>query len=246
MSKASWRWASSPRASATEASASRATARSSPCPASRAKAREKSRSPTAVARSRPERCRDGRLAAAQGRIVEDVVVDQRRHVDELDRGGRAHRRLSRHRRRRRAGPAADAGACLPRPGSPSASAAEQLAVPAALLAQQLLDLAQPRRQPAARGVEDRGDRRRNGRAAGHPRTPLWIAMIPPASTVQRIRSSPAASIISARRGGRGEAAHRLGQVGVGLGLARRARRAAARSGRTRARRRSRAAVGSAG
>ena len=85
-----------------------------------------------------------------------------------------------------------------------ASSPSELAVAGASLAQRLLHLAQPGRQPAARGVEDRGDRRRDGRGAGHPRTPLWIAMIPPASTVQRIRSSPAASIFSARPRGPGK------------------------------------------
>ncbi len=62
---------------------------------------------------------------------------------------------------------------------------EQLAVLRDRLPQLLLDLAQPRRQPAARRVEHRRHRRRHGRASGHPRAlaPLWIAMIPPASTV---------------------------------------------------------------
>ena len=61
--------------------------------------------------------------------------------------------------------------------------AEALAVAADRLPQALLDLSQPRRQPAARGVEDRRHRRRHGRAPGHSLLPLWIAMIPPASTV---------------------------------------------------------------
>ena len=37
---------------------------------------------------------DGREAAAQRRLVEDVVVDQGRHVDQLDRGRGAHRGLA--------------------------------------------------------------------------------------------------------------------------------------------------------
>ena len=61
--------------------------------------------------------------------------------------------------------------------------AEQLAVAADLLAQQLLDLAEPRRQPAARGVEHRRHRRRHGGAAASPATPLWIVTIPPARIV---------------------------------------------------------------
>src|SRR6478736_9562402 len=54
MSKASRRWASSPRASATEAPDRSSTWRSLPSWPSSAKAREKSRSPTASARSRPD------------------------------------------------------------------------------------------------------------------------------------------------------------------------------------------------
>ena len=54
---------------------------------------------------------------------------------------------------------------------------------------------------------------------GHPRTPLWIAMIPPASTVQRICSKPARVHLLRQPARAGEAAHRLGQVGVGLGVA---------------------------
>ena len=51
------------------------------------------------------------------------------------------------------------------------------------------------------------------------RTPLWIAMIPPARTVQRIRSRPARVHLLRQAARGGEAAHRLGQVGVGLGVA---------------------------
>ena len=92
-------------------------------PASSAKARENSRSPTAVAvRARPVRDHRRPAAAQRGR-VEDVVVDERRHVDELDRGRGAHRRRRRPRRpaqtrtsigRRRLPPAASVAAGLGR------------------------------------------------------------------------------------------------------------------------------------
>ena len=64
-----------------------------------------------------------------------------------------------------------------------ASAASSSPWPDDLLAQQVLDLGEARRQPAARGVEDRGDRRRDGRAAGHPAMPVWIVTMPPARIV---------------------------------------------------------------
>src|ERR1700761_3248657 len=60
-SKASWRWASSPRASATAAPESSDTAPVSPASLSSAKARESRRSPVASARPRPE------VAATVGR-----------------------------------------------------------------------------------------------------------------------------------------------------------------------------------
>ena len=48
----------------------------------------------AVARPRPDVGGDGAAAAAQRGVVEDVVVDQGRHVDQLDRGRGPHRRLA--------------------------------------------------------------------------------------------------------------------------------------------------------
>ena len=55
------------------------------------------------------------------------------------------------------------------------------------LAQPVLDLAEPGRQPTLGGVEDRRHRRRHGRAGPSGSrellAPLWIAMIPPARTV---------------------------------------------------------------
>ena len=62
--------------------------------------------------------------------------------------------------------------------------AERLAVAGDRLAQQLLDLAEPRRQPAAarrRGPPSPAAARPSGRVTRA--TPLWIAMIPPARTV---------------------------------------------------------------
>src|SRR4029450_7326963 len=85
------------------------TSGSPPSTAISAKAREKSRSPTPMARSRPERATTvggprrtgapsraawGGATASARRAVEDVVVDERRHVDELDGGGRADRALA--------------------------------------------------------------------------------------------------------------------------------------------------------
>jgi hypothetical protein len=142
-------------------------------------------------------------AAAQGRVVEDVVVDQGRHVYKLDRGGGAHRLLSplgsgakQHEQRAQA---------LAAGGERGLRVAgKQVAKAAALRPQQLLDLAQPRRQPATRGVEHRGDGGWYGGGPGHPRRPLWIAMIPPARTVQPMRSMPASCISPASRLGLGK------------------------------------------
>ena len=109
-------------------------------------------------------------------------MDEGRHVDQLDRGRGAHRRAP------PSGPAQSRTSSGRSRLPPAARVAlgvgaEQLAVAGDLLAQQVLDLAQPRRQPAARGVEDRRDRRRYRGAAGHPAMPLWIVTIPPARIV---------------------------------------------------------------
>ena len=110
---------------------------------------------------------DGRQPAAQRRGVEDVVVDQGRHVDQLDRRRGADRRRRRARARRRAGPASAAAACRRRRGSPRRRRRESRRGPRDRPPQQLLDLAQARRQPAAGGVEDRRHRRRNRGGPGH-------------------------------------------------------------------------------
>ena len=110
---------------------------------------------------------DRRQAAAQRRLVEHVVVDQRRHVDQLDRRRRPHRR-------RTAGLAgAEQDQHRPQPLAAGRQRrrrvlAERLAVAADRLAQPLLDLAEPGRQPAAGGVEDRRHRRRHAPSAGSP------------------------------------------------------------------------------
>ena len=157
-------------------------ARPSAAFASRAKAREKSRSPAPTARGRPEAGGHGRPAAAQLGRVEDVVVDQGRHVDELDRGG-----------------GADGGGLPVHPGAEqdqqrsqalaagrqrrAGVSGEDLAVALGLFAEQVLDLAQASRQPGTRGVEHRRDRGRDGRWSGHPAMPVWMVTIPPARIV---------------------------------------------------------------
>ena len=99
----------SPRASASDASASVATPSTSPRPrARRMRARRDSRR-----RREPRRRRGrprGRLAAPHPRTVDQVVVDERRHVDELDGGARCDRRRG-IRRARRGTSASAAGAC---------------------------------------------------------------------------------------------------------------------------------------
>ena len=127
-----------------------------------AKAREKSRSPVATARARPEVAATVGLPAAQRRRVEDVVVDQGRHVDELDRDRGADRRG------RAASAPAQSRTSSGRRRLPPAwqrrrrVLAEHRAVAAGEIAQPRLDVAHPRRQPGAGRVDDRGDRWRDG------------------------------------------------------------------------------------
>ena len=191
VSKASWRWASSPRASATEAAPSRADgalASRVGGELARTRARTAGRRPRCARRG--PGCGDHRRAAPPQRgRVEDVVVDQGRHVDQLDRRRGPDRRLARARRPRRAGRASGAAACRRPRASPRPRPRAAPPCPA-----DASRPAAPRPPPsgagsqALGGVEHRGDRRR---AAGQrpvgPLTalgcPLWIAMIPPASTV---------------------------------------------------------------
>ena len=122
-SNASRRWASSPCARPTDARASRATWRS-----------------RAVGRELGERTGEQQVADGRGRVaprrrattvgapapqrrgVEDVVVDERRHVDELDGGRGADRPLARRLGPRRAAPASAAAACR-RPSSVASASA---------------------------------------------------------------------------------------------------------------------------
>ena len=70
-----------------------------------------------------------------------------------------------------------------------------------------LDVGHLGRQPGGGHVDDRGDRLGRRGAARHDRSGLvaeWIAMIPPARTVQRMSSSPAPSMIAARPAGGGK------------------------------------------
>ena len=106
---------------------------------------------------------DGRAAAAQVGIVEDVVVDQGRHVDQLDRGGAADLRLP-------PGSPAQSRASIGRSRLPPASSVASASAPSGpavdgLPAEEFLDLPEPGRQPAAGRVEHRRHRRRNCRGA---------------------------------------------------------------------------------
>ena len=52
----------------------------------------------------------------------------------------------------------------------------------------------------------------------HATSPTWIAMIPPAVTIQRTERRPQRSMVAASARPSGEALHRAGQVGVGVGV----------------------------
>ncbi len=87
---------------------------------------------------------DGGLAAAQRRLIEDVIVHEARHVDKLDRGRGAHRRISpaparaeQHEQRPQA--------LSPRGKRCRRVRAERIAVAGAQLSQACLHLAQPSR-----------------------------------------------------------------------------------------------------
>jgi hypothetical protein len=104
---------------------------------------------------------DGRHPAPQRGIVEDVVVDQRRHVDELDRGCGADRLRAAATARaeedeQRSHPLAARGQGLARVG------AELAPPPLDGHAEPALDLAHPRRQPGGRQIGHGGDRLRRG------------------------------------------------------------------------------------
>ena len=111
--------------------------------------------------------------------------------------------------------------------------------------------AAPRRAPAARGtcgaagLDDRARRRRQATCVTRASSRAWMAMIPPAVRIQPTSRSPARPSIAAERRARREALDRGRQVLVGVGVAGDAARAAARPGRTTARRTSTAAASSA-
>ncbi len=109
-------------------------------------------------------------------------MDQGRHVNQLDRGGRPRGSLA------TAGTGAEQDEQRPQALAARRQrcrnvGAEQLAVTGGLFAQQVLDLSQPGRQPATGGVEHCRDRGRYRAGPGHPAMPLWIVTIPPARTV---------------------------------------------------------------
>ena len=130
-------------------------------------------------------------------------MDEGRHVDELDRDRRSNGVIGwlvagAEQYQQRAHALATG---LQRRGR---VLAECLAVRRGELAEPRLDLPHPRRQPGPRRVHHGGHRRRHGRGAGHLESvALWTAMIPPASSSQRISSKPAASIIAASGSGSG-------------------------------------------
>ena len=227
MSNASRRWASSPRARATEALGEQ---RDPLGPvAVGGELGEGPREEQVADRGRGLAARagdDGRVAAAQRRGVEDVVVDEGRHVDELDRGRGADRGL---------GPAsgpAQSRTSIGRSRLPPAAsvAAGLLGEPLAVAADEL-GRAAPRPPPSAAAARQlRRVDRPGSRAAGPPTgslrskppragSPEWIAMIPPARIDVADPLEPGAVHDRRQPCGRREPLHRLGQVAVGLAVA---------------------------
>ena len=110
---------------------------------------------------------DGRAAAPQRRGVEDVVVDERRHVDELDRGRGADRAVAGVR------PGAEQDEHRPQALAAGRERRRGLAREAVSpsrddLAEARLDRGHARGSQRRRGVDDAGDRRRDV-GAGHGR-----------------------------------------------------------------------------
>ncbi len=163
-------------------------------------------------------------ARTAGRRAPSAVPPPRPRTPSAGRGEAAHRRgrrrgraspcapaRSRWRRgsrpartpgRRTAAPGSAAGACRRRQRGRGVGG-EELAVAAHELGEAGLDLAHPRRQPCLGDLHHHRDGRRRRGAVHGARTPEWIAMIPPASSGQRMSLSPAASISAARRSGSG-------------------------------------------
>ncbi len=230
MSKASWRWASSPCARATQLPLSRAISLASGGGSSALPAgppwplvessRERPREQEVADGDRPLAAGvgdDRRQPAAERGIVEDVVVDERRHVDELDRGRGADRLLP--------GAASGTEEDEQRP-HPLAAGRQRLAgVGAELrpptvdrLAEPALDLGHPRRQPC-RGESVTAV---TGGGTADGRVTTWAlggavdGDDAPARTAQRISRRSRRDPSSPRAVGRGKASHRLRQVAVGV------------------------------
>ena len=130
-------------------------------------------------------------------------MDKGRHVDQLDRDRGPNRAL--------VSLLAGADQHQQRPQPLAAGGQGRLGLAAELgpvtdrdLSEAALDLRQARRQPGARGVHHRGDRWWDGGPGHFERVPLWMAMIPPASSSQRISVKPAASIFAASSRGSGK------------------------------------------
>jgi hypothetical protein len=172
-----------------------------PVAASSEKARENRKSPVNVA------------PAAEGSSVEHVVVDERGHVHQLD-GDRGPDGVLTHRVARaeehdqRAQPLAAGAERVRR------VAAQLLAVARPDGRQALLAACEGARQARASGGEHRLEPGQAGSLPGrhaHDFTPRWIAMIPPAVTTQRTRSSPAAARRPASSSGPGKRRTELGR-----------------------------------
>ena len=147
-------------------------------------------------------------------------MDQRGHVEELDRHGGLDQRVGRgiaraHVHEHRAEP-------LPSGRERARSVRRQR------IAVTLRDLLKPRLGPFQEraelgpgGGEDVGELRRARRGSGSPArraqprssstSPAWIAMIPPAVTIQRTRTSPTAAMAAASPRASGKRRTELGR-----------------------------------
>jgi hypothetical protein len=153
-------------------------------------------------------------------------VDQRRAVDELDRGGGADQAVGRAGPRLRSARGEDhqqrAQPLAARGDRRAGVLGQERPVAAGDLQEQDLHPVQQRQHVRPAGVDDRGDRAGAGLAhAGVPSAggagappglvPTCRAMIPPAVSTQRICSSPARSSAAARPSGCGNRLTLLGR-----------------------------------
>ena len=179
-----------------------------PLSASSANARENSRSPVAVAMSRPADATTVGRPRRRSARVEHVVVDQRGRVHELDGHGSAHDAVAgrvgarghQHEQRAQALAAGRDGRAGVR--------GQELAVPGDDRRQALLDPAHERPDVGTRRAYDSVDRRR-GRHYG--RSPTWMAMMPPAVNTQRILPRPTDASVPASSSGPGKRRTELGR-----------------------------------